>query len=100
MDCKIPPKVLSLQFFSHLNLLLTVLLQTDCLHADEARGIARLEAAQLVHGTLAHVVQLLGGRAAAQDDKATLVYPAADGAVDSRLRRDDRVLEELTLGGE
>ena len=86
------------QAFSHLFLLLAILLQPDCLHPDEASSVSRLKVANLVHAGLGHVVQLLGGGEAPNDGEGALVDLAAHVTVDVLLGGDDGVLEELTLG--
>lgn len=77
-----------------------VLLEADGVDRDEAGGVFGAEVANLVHGRLAHVVQLLGVGPAAQDAEAALVDAAADRAVDAVLRGGDAGEEEFGFGGE
>lgn len=90
----------SSQPFTLLGLHLAILLQTNGLDLDEAARLIGLEAANLVHGALLLIVQLLGLAAAAEHDGVALVQAQADLAVDRLLGGDDAGLEELALGGE
>lgn len=78
----------------------TVLLETNGRHADETSGLGRGEVTDLIHGGLAHVVELLSLGGATEDGNGTLVSTAADLAVDRLLGSGDGRLEELALGGE
>lgn len=83
-----------------LGLGLSVLLEADGLDGDKAGGVGWLEGADLVHGGLGGVVQLLGLRGAAEDVEVAPVDAAANLSVDVLLGGDDRVGQELTLWGE
>lgn len=89
-----------LQLLASGGLHLAVLLETDGRHVDEASGLSGGEVTDLVHGRLAHVVQLLGLGGTTEDGNETLVGAAADLAVDGLLGSGDGGLEELALGGE
>lgn len=89
-----------LQLLASGGLHLAVLLETDGRHVDEASGLSGGEVTDLVHGGLAHVVQLLGLGGTTEDGNETLVGAAADLAVDGLLGSGDGGLEELALGGE
>lgn len=89
-----------LQLLASGGLHLTVLLETDGRHVDEASGLGGREVTNLIHAGLGHVVQLLGLGGASQDGDGALVGAAADLAVDGLLRSGDGGLKELTLGGE
>lgn len=89
-----------LHFLTSLRLHLTILLQANGRHIDEAGSLGGREVTNLIHAGLGHVVQLLGlGRAAQNRDRA-LVRAAADLAVHRLLRSSDGGLKELALGGE
>ena len=90
----------NLQSLTSSGLHLAVLLETDGRHVDEASGLSGGEVTDLVHGGLAHVVQLLGLGRTAENGNGTLVGAAADLAVDGLLGSGDGGLEELALGGE
>lgn len=79
---------------------LTVLLKTDGRHVDEASGLGGGEVTNLIHGGLAHVVELLCLGGATENGNGALVGTAADLAVDGLLGSGDGDLEELALGGE
>jgi hypothetical protein len=79
---------------------LAVLLEADGRNVDKAGGLGGGEVTDLVHGGLAHVVQLLSLGGTAENGNGTLVCAAADLAVDGLLRSGDGGLEELALGGE
>jgi hypothetical protein len=89
-----------LQTLTLLQLGVSVLLETDGLDGDESSGVLGSESSDLVHGGLGHVVELLGLGGTSENLEVTLVDTAADGSVDGLLGGADRVLEELTLGGE
>lgn len=79
---------------------LAVLLETNGRDGDETGGLGGREVTNLVHGGLAHVVELLGLGGAAENGDGALVSTAADLAVDGLLGSSDGGLEELALGGE
>lgn len=79
---------------------LTVLLETNGRHGDEPSGLGGGEVTNLIHGGLAHVVELLCLGGATEDGNGALVGAAADLAVDGLLGSGDGGLEELALGGE
>ena len=89
---------------SHLLALLllcdAVFLQPDRLHGNEARRVVLAEAANLVHGALALVVQMRRLGAAAQDEKTALVGTAAHLAVDFFLAGGDGLVQVFALGRE
>lgn len=91
---------LQLQLDALLSGSLTVLLDSDGLHSDEARGVLWGEASQLVHRGLGLVVQLLGVRVSTQDRHGTLVGSGSDGTVDGDLGRRDHGSDVLTLRSE
>lgn len=70
------------QALSNLFLHLAILLQSDCLHVDEASSVGRLKIANLVHAGLGHVVQIPSGGEAANDREGALVDLAAHVTVD------------------
>lgn len=88
------------QPLAFLGLHLAILLQPNRLDLDEATGLIRLEAADLVHRALLLVIQLLGLAAPTEYNGVALVQAQTDLAVDRLLGRDDAGLEELALGGE
>lgn len=94
------PLILSfyiLHLLAGLSHLAAVLLQPDGVDGDEASGVLWPEVADLVHGALLHVVQLLGVGPAADDGEGALVDAAADGAVDGVLGCLDALQEEAGL---
>lgn len=90
----------NLQSLASGGLHLTVLLETNGRHVDEASGLGGGEVTNLVHGGLAHVVELLCLGGATENGDGALVGAAADLAVDGLLGSGDGGLEELALGGE
>lgn len=85
------------QTLASLLLGVAVLLDTDGIDHDEASGVAWCKVANLVHGALAGVVQLLRVGPAADAAEHALEYTAAHATIDLLLRRHDAVLEELAL---
>lgn len=75
----------------------TVLLESNGLDGDEAGRVAGLKGADLVHGALAHVVQVGRVGAAAQDTDAALEGAAPHLARHTVLGGHDGALEVLAL---
>ena len=94
------PPLPSLHALTSTLLHLTILLETNGRHGDEASGFLGREVTNFVHARLGHVVQLLRLGRTTQDGNTAFVRTAADLAVDRLLRRWDGGLEELALGGE
>lgn len=90
----------NLQSLASGSLHLAVLLETNGRHGDEASGLGGGEVTNLIHGGLAHVVELLCLGGTTEDGNGALVGAAADLAVDGLLGSGDGGLEELALGGE
>lgn len=76
------------------------LFDPNSLDRDEPSSILGLEASNLVHGALAHVIQLGGLAAAAKDLERSLIHPAANLTIDCLLAGNDRLLQELAFRGE
>ena len=90
----------NLQSLTSSGLHLTVLLETNGRHVDEASGLGGGEVTNLIHGGLGHVVELLGLGGATEDGNGALVGAATDLTVDGLLGSSNGALKELTLGGE
>lgn len=90
----------NLQSLASGGLHLTVLLETNGGHVDEASGLGGGEVTNLIHGGLGHVVELLGLGGATENGNGALIGAAADFTVDGLLGSGDGALKELALRGE
>jgi hypothetical protein len=79
---------------------LAIFLETDSLDADKAGGIDRFKSANLIHGALAGIIQLLRVAASTENIEASFIQSAANDSIDASLRGDDAGFEELALGRE
>ena len=88
----------TLQPLARLCLHSPILFQPNRLHANKPRRVRRLEAPNLIHTRLLHIIQLLRLATPSQHRKAALVNATADLPIHALLARHNATFQKLALG--